>query len=120
MPIPTTVEKEPDEEEYTPHGEYIASRVLLFKQTDLENQFCSMSIEAQKTAYCLFTYQNQKQTNIMEKQLELNYGSDPKEKLYDNICKGKEADGNKVVASLYETAAVKETDGNKLVGSVYE
>tara|TARA_R110000744_G_scaffold80990_2_gene159162 strand:- start:206 stop:376 length:171 start_codon:yes stop_codon:yes gene_type:complete len=56
----------------------------------------------------------------MEKQLELNYGPDPKEKLYDNICKGKEADGNKVVASLYETAAVKETDGNKLVGSVYE
>tara|TARA_R110000824_G_scaffold142336_1_gene309363 strand:+ start:557 stop:727 length:171 start_codon:yes stop_codon:yes gene_type:complete len=56
----------------------------------------------------------------MEKQFELNYGPDPKEKLYDNICKGKEADGNKVVASLYETAAVKETDGNKLVGSVYE
>ena len=55
----------------------------------------------------------------MEKQLELNYGSDPKEKLQDNICKGKEADGNKVVASLYETAAT-EKDGNKLVGSVYE
>jgi|TARA_R100001369_G_C3291137_1_gene163922 hypothetical protein len=42
------------------------------------------------------------------------------EKLHDAIAKGKEADGNKVVASLYETAAVKETDGNKLVGSVYE
>jgi hypothetical protein len=118
MPIPTTVEKEPDEEEYTPHGEYIASRVLLFKQTDLENWFCSMSIEAQKTAYCLFTYQNQKETNIMEKQLELNYGSDPKEKLYDNIYKEKDTDGNIVVASLYETAAT-EKDDSKLVCGTY-
>ena len=33
MPIPTTVE----EEEYQPHGDDIASRVLLFKQTELEN-----------------------------------------------------------------------------------
>tara|TARA_R100000988_G_C3926314_1_gene129225 strand:- start:454 stop:609 length:156 start_codon:yes stop_codon:yes gene_type:complete len=42
------------------------------------------------------------------------------EKLYDNIATGKLADGNKVVASLYETAVIKETDGNKLVSSQYE
>ena len=54
----------------------------------------------------------------MEKQLELNYGSDPQEKLYDNIYKGKDTDGNIVVASLYETAAT-EKDDNKLVGGTY-
>ena len=57
MPIPITIdEEEPEEEEYQPHGDDIASRVLLFKQTELENWFCSMSIEEQETAYCLFTY----------------------------------------------------------------
>ena len=42
MPIPITID---EEEEYQPHGDDIASRVLLFKQTELENWFCSMSIE---------------------------------------------------------------------------
>ena len=55
MPIPTNVEEEP-EEEYQPHGDDIAGRVVLFKQTELENWFCSMSVEEQETAYCLFTY----------------------------------------------------------------
>tara|TARA_R110000803_G_scaffold46065_3_gene96744 strand:- start:2180 stop:2380 length:201 start_codon:yes stop_codon:yes gene_type:complete len=55
MPIPVTVEDEPDEE-YQPHGGDIAGRVVLFKQTELENWFCSMSVEEQETAYCLFTY----------------------------------------------------------------
>ena len=41
-----------------------------------------------------------------------------KEKLYDSIAKGKEADGNKVVASLYEEIAI-EKDGNKLVEGLY-
>lgn len=39
-------------------------------------------------------------------------------KLYDDIAKGKEADGNKVVASLYDTIPT-ETDGNKLLKEVY-
>ena len=47
----------------------------------------------------------------MKKQLEL--------KLFDDIAKGKETDGNKVVASLYEEIAI-EKDGNKLVEEVYE
>ena len=55
MPIPVTVEDEPDEE-YQPYGGDIAGRVVLFKQTELENWFCSMSVEEQETAYCLFTY----------------------------------------------------------------
>ena len=55
MPIPVTVEDEPDEE-YQPHGEEIASRVLLYKQTELENWFSSLSIDEQETAYCLYTY----------------------------------------------------------------
>ena len=55
MPIPVTVEDEP-EEEYQPHGEEIASRVLLYKQTELENWFSSLSIDEQETAYCLYTY----------------------------------------------------------------
>ena len=42
MPIPVTVEEEEPEEEYQPHGDDIAGRVVLFKQTE--------------TAYCLFTY----------------------------------------------------------------
>jgi hypothetical protein len=41
-----------------------------------------------------------------------------KEKLYDSIAKGKETDGNKVVASLYEEVAI-EKDGNKLVEGLY-
>jgi hypothetical protein len=48
-----TVEEEPEQ---PPHGEAIASRVVLFKQSELENWFCSMSIEEQETTYCLFTY----------------------------------------------------------------
>jgi len=56
MPIPVTVEEEEPEEEYQPHGDDIAGRVVLFKQTELENWFCSMSVEEQETAYCLFTY----------------------------------------------------------------
>ena len=55
MPIPVTVEDEP-EEEYQPHGEEIASRVLLYKQTELENWFSSLSVVEQETAYCLYTY----------------------------------------------------------------
>ena len=35
MPIPVTVEDEPEEEEYQPHGDDIAGRVVLFKQTEL-------------------------------------------------------------------------------------
>lgn len=43
-----------------------------------------------------------------------------KQKLFDDIAKGKETDGNKVVASLYEEAAKDKSDGNKLVEAVYE
>ena len=54
MPIPEIIEKE--EPEYQPHGEDIAGRVVLFKQTELENWFCSMSVEEQEVCYCLYTY----------------------------------------------------------------
>lgn len=40
-------------------------------------------------------------------------------KLHDDIAKGKEADGNKVVSSLYDTVTTQ-VDGNKLVEEVYE
>ena len=43
-----------------------------------------------------------------------------KEKLYDSIAKGKETDGNKVVASLYKEAATDKKDSKKLVEAVYE
>ena len=41
------------------------------------------------------------------------------EKLYDDIAKGKEADGNKVVSSLYDTVTTQ-ADGNKLAEEIYE
>tara|TARA_R110000744_G_scaffold125933_1_gene232197 strand:- start:284 stop:430 length:147 start_codon:yes stop_codon:yes gene_type:complete len=48
----------------------------------------------------------------MKEQLEL--------KLFDDIAKGKETDGNKVVASLYKEAATDKKDSKKLVEAVYE
>ena len=54
MPIPEIIEEE--DPEYKPHGDDIAERVVLFKQTELENWFSSLSVVEQETAYCLYTY----------------------------------------------------------------